>query len=955
MMAKQSAQSPGPATGDVFDARERVLKTIRRLALELHPEWRRTLAVRPESDLDRELGFDSLARAELLLRLNRDFAIRLPDELIVEAATAADICAAVVSAAPAVRSGEARGAVEQTLLPESEAPEDATTLLEALAAHVGAHPDRPHVYLWHNEENEECLTYGALDKAARQVAQGLVDNGIGPGDRVSIMLPTSLAFFHAFFGVVMAGAIPVPIYPPLRRAQVEDHLRRQAGILRNAEAVALVTDELTRQVGTLLYGLADSLKGVHTVDELTASGAAIDAPVSATDSDTALIQYTSGSTGDPKGVVLTHANLLANIRAMGTVMEADSSDVFVSWLPLYHDMGLIGAWLGSLYYGVPAVIMSPLAFIANPARWLWVIHDHRATLSAAPNFAYELCLKRIVDTDIEGLDLSSLRMVVNGAEPVSPSTIARFTERFGAYGFSPGALAPVYGLAESSVGLAFPPPGREPIVDRIDRHALAEQGVARPADRGDTHALEFVACGQPLPGHQVRIVDATGREAPERQEGRLEFKGPSVTAGYFRNPEKTRTLFNGDWLDSGDLAYIARGDIYLTGRVKDVIIRAGRNIYPHELEDCIGDVEGVRKGCVAVIAGTDEVTGTEKLIVVAETRLGEEAALADLKKRILEASGTILEIPPEEIVLVPPHAVPKTSSGKIRRSATREFYEAGTLGRPGRALWWQLGRLTLSGTAGRIARGLRTASEFAYAGWWWTVLVLLAFLVWPSVVLLPRRRWRHWVIGKAVRTLFTLTGIRFTVEGADEVPDRDVVIVSNHASYLDGAVLSAAFPGPLAFIATERFGRQFVAGSLLRRIGTIFVGSTAPGLRGLEEAALDAVRAGERLVVFPEGRLRRMPGLLSFYPGPFIVAARAGVPVVPVSLSGTRSVLRDSSQWFPRRGPIKVHIGAPISADRDGFEAAIELSGKVRAEILAHCQEPDLGREEIEFGMVRGA
>ncbi|MFY0311325.1 AMP-binding protein [Leisingera sp. D0M16] len=929
------------------------MNTIRDLTVELHPEWRKTLIVRGSSDLDRNLGFDSLARAELLLRIKRDFNVRLADQLIVEAATASDIIDAVAASVPDILHEQEREAVRPIILPESHAPEDAQTLLEILSFHVNAHSQRPHVYLWHSENFEEQFSYAELDDAARMVAQGLIDLGVAPGERVAIMLPTSLDFFRAFFGVVMAGAVPVPVYPPLRRAQVEDHLRRQAGILKNAEAVVLITDELTGRVGGLLYGMVKSLKSVRTVAEISTSGRPIETPFQAVPSDTALIQYTSGSTGDPKGVLLSHANLLANIRAMGTVMEADSNDIFVSWLPLYHDMGLIGAWLGSLYYGVPAIIMPPLAFIADPARWLWAIHRHRATLSAAPNFAFELCLKRVADEDIKGLDLSSLRMVVNGAEPVSPSTIARFTERFSKYGFAPTAMAPVYGLAESSVGLAFPPPRRMPIVDRVERHALAEQDIARPAAADDPTALEIVACGQPLPGHQVRIVDDTGREAPERHEGRLEFKGPSVTRGYFRNPEKNKTLFKGDWADSGDLAYIFQGDVYLTGRVKDVIIRAGRNVYPHELEECVGDVAGVRKGCVAVIAGTDKETATEKLIVVAETRLTDPAALADLETRILEASASILEIPPEEIVLVPPHAVPKTSSGKIRRSTTREFYETGTLGQPGPGLWWQLGRLTASAAAGRLMRGARTVGRYAFAGWWWSVLLLLAVFVWPLVVVLPVRRWRHTVVGGAIRTLFRLTGIRFGVERLSVVPERDIVIVANHASYLDGGVLSAAIDGPLTFVVTERFARQIVAGPFLRRLGAIFVADAPSGLREAEDAILAAVRAGERLVVFPEGRLRRMPGLLSFYPGAFHIAARAGVPVVPVTLAGTRSILRDSRQWFPRRAPVSVHVSDPMRAEAEDFAGALDLGKAVRAEILAHCQEPDLSREQIEFGMPR--
>ena len=268
-------------------------------------------------------------------------------------------------------------------------------------------------------------------------------------------------------------------------------------------------------------------------------------------------------------------------------MEATSADIFVSWLPLYHDMGLIGAWLGCLYFAAPLYVMSPLSFLMRPESWLWAIHRFRATLSGAPNFAYELCLNKIDDRNLEGLDLSSLRMTVNGAEPVSVPALRRFIERFGHYGFRPGAMAPVYGLAENSVGLAFPPPGRPPVIDRVDRGLLSVRGIAAPALTDDPRALEIASCGAPLPGHEVRIVDELGFELGERHEGRLEFRGPSATSGYFRNETKTRELFHGSWLDSGDRGYMAGGEVYITGRIKDIIIRAGRHIYPQEIEEAI--------------------------------------------------------------------------------------------------------------------------------------------------------------------------------------------------------------------------------------------------------------------------------------------------------------------------------------------------------------------------------
>ena len=950
-MDKSDASESSVADESPHSGGGSVLRMIRDLTLELHPDWRRRLVVRPESDLDRDLGYDSLARAELMLRINREFGIGLSDQLIVDAATAGDISDAVASAAPARMRQEPKDERRPIILPQSAAPEEAETLLDALAAHVRAHPDRPHVRLWSGEGKEQSLTYGALDRGARVIAQGLATRGVTPGDRLAIMLPTGAEFLEAFFGALMAGAVPVPVYPPLRRAQIEDHLRRQVRILRDVDASALITDAATRRVGSLLHGLVENLRGVFTVGELAGSGKMLAEAFPARDSDTALIQYTSGSTGDPKGVVLSHANLLANIRAMGAAAAVDSRDVFVSWLPLYHDMGLIGAWLGSLYFAVPAVIMSPLSFIADPARWLWAIHRHKATLTAAPNFAFELCLKRIPDADIAGLDLGSLRMVLNGAEPVSPRTLSRFIERYRASGFSPVALAPVYGLAENSVGLAFPPPGRGPVIDSIERRALSEEGIARPATKDDPDAVEFASCGQPIPGHQIRIVDETRREAPERKQGRLEFKGPSATAGYFRNSEKTRALFDGDWLDSGDLAYMANGEVHLTGRVKDIIIRAGRNLHPRELEECVGDVDGVRKGCVAAVAGADAETGTERLVVVAETRLSEPAALEDLRRRILRSASAILETPPEEVFLAPPHAIPKTSSGKIRRAATRELYAAGELGKPGRGVRAQFFRLGVSVASDRIRRTLTNARDFAYAAWWWACLLLVALAVWPLVVLLPRRDWRHAVLRTGARTFFALSGIAVRVERVGTPEARAAVIVSNHMSYLDGAVLSAAFPGRLTFVVAERFGRQLIAGLLLRRLGAIFVGTGAADPHGAEGAGLQAVRAGERLVVFPEGRLRRMPGLLSFYPGPFLVAAQASAPVIPVALSGTRSILRHSHQWFPRRGSIIVHIGAPIQPEGDDFASALKAGEAARAEILAHCMEPDLGREEIGFGL----
>ena len=923
----------------------RFSRLVRDLVWELHPHMQRRVAVTLDSDLDRDLGLDSLGRAELVLRIDRAFKVRLPDQLLVDASTPRDLLRALLAAAPGRVAAMEALPSELKELPEVVAPFSAATLIEVLAHHVQSHGDRPHVLLWRSEDDEQTISYADLNRESCTIAAGLIERGFVPGDRVAIMLPTEPAFFAAFIGVLYAGGVPVPIYPPFRRAQVEDHLRRQAGILRNAGASLLIIGSEIRNVGQLMLGLAEDLRYVETVDALSRAGT-IEQPLAAGADTIALIQYTSGSTGDPKGVVLTHANLLANIRAMGEALDVSSSDVFVSWLPLYHDMGLIGAWLGTLHYGVPTVIMPPLAFLADPGRWLRAIGRHRATLSAAPNFAFELCCKNVRDEHIKDLDLSSLRMLLNGAEPVSPATIARFAARFASYGFPPKAMAPVYGLAENSVGLTFPPVGRGPIVDRVQRSTLSHEGQAAPARPEDATALEFVACGRPIAGHEVRIVDENDAELPERTEGRIQFKGPSATQGYFRNDEKTEALFDGEWLESGDRAYIAGGDVFITGRIKDMIIKAGRNIYPHELEELVGGVEGVRKGCVAAFASTFGGADTERLVVLVETRLTESAEIEALRDRIVEVTKTQLDIAPDEVVLARPHTVPKTSSGKLRRSAARTLYESGLLSKKGYALWWQLTRLYLSGLGRRARRLRRRVFELVYAGYWWALLVAGASIVWCLVLLLPSRRWRHLAIHYGARSFLWLTGLSPKVEVEESMPARNVLLAVNHSSYLDPLVLSAVIPGRLSFVAKEELAGQRVAGPFLRRSGTLFVRRTdVKG--GVEDTrnVLEASLSGERIVSFPEGTLTRMPGLLGFHVGSFLVAVEADIPVVPIVISGARSALR-GGQWFPRRNNIDVHIGKAVRADGSDFSAAIRLRDAVRARMLALSGEPDLALEK---------
>ncbi|MDP3136383.1 MAG: AMP-binding protein, partial [Burkholderiaceae bacterium] len=381
-----------------------------------------------DSSLERDLGVDSLGRVELLLRAEREFGVSLPERVLTSAETPRDLLRFLLSSHAPVETVE-KAVRTLTLAGDSLLPEAAGTLLEALDWHVARHPDRVQIHLYDEGEQEHDLSYAELKAGAEAVAAALVGGGLETAQAVAIMLPTGRDYFFSFLGILIAGGIPVPIYPPLRLAQLEDHMRRHAGILANAQVAMMITVQEAKPVALLLRAQVPTLRSVVTPGEFE-PGRTLELRPRLSAEDIAFLQYTSGSTGNPKGVVLTHANLLANIRAMGQAVGATANDVFVSWLPLYHDMGLIGAWLAGLYHGFPLVVMSPLAFLSRPQRWLWAIHRHRGTLSAAPNFASEWCLRKIEDADIEGLDLGSWRYAFNGAEPVNPDTISAFRDRF---------------------------------------------------------------------------------------------------------------------------------------------------------------------------------------------------------------------------------------------------------------------------------------------------------------------------------------------------------------------------------------------------------------------------------------------------------------------------------------------------------------------------------------------
>ncbi len=921
-----------------------LLAEVAAVAAELHPgAVRRQIGL--DTRLDRELGYDSLGRVQLLSRLEGRFAVSLPDRVAAEAETPRDLLRALRAAPPApYRTSPAPPPLAPPPMVAFGPPDHAQTWIEVVEWHARHRPGAVHLRFYADDGEGETLTYGELLSEARRLADGLRCRGVAPGDPVALMLPSGADYFRSFVGVLLCGGVAVPLYPPFRLAHIEDHLRRQAAILANARAPLLITSAELRPAAGLLLESVETLKAIVSPADLVGAEAAAQPRASA--AETALLQYTSGSTGGPKGVILSHANLLANVRAIGRAIAIGPADVTVSWLPLYHDMGLIAAWLGSLYHGIPLVLMSPLSFIARPVRWLRAIHRYRGSLTAAPNFAFDLCVHRLAQADLAGLDLSSLRAVHNGAEAVNAETMERFIQRLAPCGLRRQAMMPVYGLAEASVGLTFPPLGRGPLIDAVDRRSLTAEGLAAAAADDDLRPLRFVSCGRPLPGHEVRVVDDQDHELPDRRQGRIQFRGPSATSGYLRNPHATAELFHGDWLDSGDLGYIAGGELYVTGRRKDMIIKAGRNIYPEEIEQVVADIEGIRRGGVVAFGVPDRKQGTERLVVVAETRLTDNARRTLLEQTVAGTVDGILGMPPDQVVLAPPNTLLKTSSGKLRRAACRKLFDEGRIGRARPAAWRQLADLKAQAARGELRRFSAALRATFVAALAWTATAAFGLCAWCMVMVTPGidRRWR--LLRSLLKGLAAASGTPLVLHRTGRVPTGPVVFVANHSSYLDGFVLAAVLPGRLAFIAKAELLGSRVTSLPLRRLETCFV-ERFDRSRSISDARtlLGGPRQGASPVFFPEGTLTRIPGLRPFHMGAFQFACEQSLPVVPVAIRGTRSVLRDGS-WFPHPATITVTIGQPIKSTAapaaDNWGRACWLRDQCRRFLLAHIGEPDL-------------
>ncbi|MCL2449673.1 MAG: fatty acyl-AMP ligase [Polyangiaceae bacterium] len=540
--------------------------------------------------------------------------------------------------------------------------------------------------------SERSISFAELAARAARRGAALAALDLKKGDRVALVVPDGDEFVLSFLGALFAGVVPVPIYPQLSFKNVESYHATVAHIAAASGASALVTTRSTHPYVVPVRERVASLRALVTVDELEETPAP-PAETRVSPDDVAFLQFTSGSTSRPKGVVVTHANLAANAAAfMIDGLDRDpATDKGVSWLPLYHDMGLIGFVVGPLFTNIPCVFMPTASFVRAPRLWLEKLHQHRGTITYAPNFAYALVAKRLKDKDVEGLDLSCVRVAGCGAEPIQAKALRDFAARLAGAGFDPRAFVPSYGMAEATLAMTFTPLGDGMRTDRVDPKALTA-GDASPAKDDSPQVAEIVDCGRVFPRHELAIVDESGRKLPDRRVGQIVFRGPSVTRGYRDDPELTAQTFKplpGDsvpWLHTGDLGYTVNGRLYVCGRVKDIIIVRGRNYYPTDIEWAVGELPNIRRGNVVAFGVhvdalgrvDSDATGEEQLVVCCEGASGDADAIREAASACVAAQ---FGLAPHEIVVAQLASLPRTSSGKPQRRKTRQMYLDGTLPR----------------------------------------------------------------------------------------------------------------------------------------------------------------------------------------------------------------------------------------------------------------------------------
>jgi fatty-acyl-CoA synthase len=549
------------------------------------------------------------------------------------------------------------------------------TLVEALADAASAGTGYRFVRPAPNGGTASCdeqeRSFADVQRRAWQIARSLREAGLRRGDLCAIVLPDAEEFLSTLFGASLAQVVPASIHPPATTGDIPRYFELTAQTLRSAGARAVVTAaELAPDFEALRF-LCPSLSTVLTYSSLDAP--AIEPASRPSLDDIAFVQFTSGSTSAPKGVVLSHRNVSANIDAINGPdgLAAGPDDVAVSWLPPHHDMGLVGMALGPLYAARPAVLMPPALFVRRPSLWLRTLTRHRGSVSFAPSFAYELCVRRIKEREMDGLDLSSWRIAGCGAEPINASALRAFGAKFANVGFREASFFPSYGLAEHVLAATFPPRGRGLRCERVSIEHMDGRREAREAG-SEAKSVTLVGCGGVFPDHAVRIVDERDRSLPERCVGEIVLAGPSVMLGYHEKEALSAQPIRDGWLHTGDLGYLSGGELFVCGRAKDVIIVNGRKYHPQDLEWAVDDLAGVRRGRV-VAFGASAPGRPDRIVILVESNgmVSSEVLVQAIRGQVGDLFGLYVD----EVAIVPSGTVGRTTSGKVQRAATRARYE----------------------------------------------------------------------------------------------------------------------------------------------------------------------------------------------------------------------------------------------------------------------------------------
>ncbi len=774
-----------------------------------------------DDKFEADLGLGSLERLELFSQIETTLGVKLSPSEISTIQTLRDIVT-ILARSHGSQSLVVNQCDKATVQAVTIDPSKVTNLRDLLIMYTQRYPNRRHVVLLSGDGSEKEITYAMLYKQAGKISNALTTRGIQTGDHVALLLPSGEDFLYSFLGVIFSGAIPIPICPPESANQVGEYISQAVSILKKSDVRLLVTFGKFQKLAKFFRGFLPHLLGVTTTNDLLKSEFYLP-KLKISSSQAAFVQYTYGSAGNFKKIVLTHKNILENIRSILKLFEVTTSDITVSWLPLHHDTDLIVMWLANLYFGSTLVLYSSKNFLSRPESWLWTIHKYRATISAGPNFAYEICINKINDNTLLGLDLSSWRIAGNISEMVCAQTLKRFSEKFSQYGFKSKALTNVYVLSEGAILMCAGSILEDQKIDRIASHEFHQKNIAKPIFEREKKYYEFVSCGSPIDNYQIRIVDEENTCLPERNIGMVHCKVRSMMCEYYRDQAVSEKVFHGGWIDTGDLGYLAEGELYITGRRKDIITKEGKNYYPTEIEDIITMYSDLNFGQVVVFSSVENLSGIKKILAIVESKNNDKNSHKILKKQICQIVVKCLGFSLDDILIVTENVLPKTTNGKLRRYVCGEIYSQKNIRKIKNNIIIKLFNIYVRCFIAKTKKILTLCLRFFYTIYLFLVLISMASLTYIAIRFFNRDNGEK-IIKTASKITLRASFCSIEIDGINHIKSKkNMIFVSNHASYIDVLVLVAFLPGHFCYVAKSELKKSYFLRKILKTLEIVYV------------------------------------------------------------------------------------------------------------------------------------